>query len=195
MEALDEHLFRVCYAGTTAGGTVWVVMVVATVVGSGWTMIALVPFLVRDGTRRVAAELGVTLLVCAAVVFSVKMLVARARPCMHLVGVRALFGQPTDFSFPSGHAAGSFCVAAFVGAACLRRARTDRKNRRLLLGVAAALTGIAAVIAYSRVYLGAHYPGDVAGGALIGAVIGLTGARVQARGSGALASRAPADPE
>jgi len=191
MEALDERLFRACYGGPAGSGAVLLVMVVATVVGSGWTMIALAPLLVRNRTRRIATVLAVTLVVTGAVVFMLKMLVARARPCTQLAGVTALFGRPTDFSFPSGHAAGSFCVAAFVGALCVRRAREDRARRPVLLGAATGVAALAVLIAYSRVYLGAHFPGDVAGGALIGGVIGLVGARVH----GGLATRPRVDPE
>jgi len=199
MEALDEYLFRVCYAGPTAGGAVLVVMVVATVVGSGWTMVALVPLVVPRRTRRFGAVLGATLVVCATVVFTVKMLVERTRPCSRLgsEGVRALvFGAPSDYSFPSGHAAGSFCVAAFFGAVCIRRARAafERRDRRRggrWLVTAGLLFGAAALIAYSRVYLGVHFPGDVAGGALIGGTLGLFGARVH----GSLATGGRVEPE
>lgn len=65
---------------------------------------------------------------------------------------------PSDFSFPSGHAAG-----AFAGASIL--AFFDRKH-------AVAYYGIAAMISISRIYFSCHYLSDVLFGALIGYLIG-----------------------
>jgi len=61
---------------------------------------------------------------------------------------------PSDFSFPSGHAAG-----AFVGAVIF--SYFDKKRQWLYYG-------IATCISFSRIYLGCHYLLDVVFGALIG---------------------------
>src|SRR5206468_3552783 len=66
------------------------------------------------------------------------------------------------YSFPSIHAANSFAAAAFLGA-------FYPTPRVLFFAVAAA-------VAYSRVYVGVHYPLDVAGGALCGLLIGWSAA-------------------
>src|SRR5207245_3921804 len=68
-----------------------------------------------------------------------------------------LITRTSDFSFPSDHATAVGAVAAGLWLA----------HRRL--GVLAA--GLAVVMAFARVYAGAHYPGDVAGGLLLGAGI------------------------
>jgi len=72
--------------------------------------------------------------------------------------------RPDDASFPSGHAAN-----AFAGASVL--ARRLRAQRVLWWS-------LALLIAYSRVYLGVHYPLDVIGGALPGFVCGTIAGRV-----------------
>jgi len=65
----------------------------------------------------------------------------------------------TDPSFPSDHAAAAFAIAAVVLAL------------RPRLGIATLAAAVA--VAYARVYVGLHYPADVAGGALIGVVVAL----------------------
>ena len=66
--------------------------------------------------------------------------------------------MPTSTSFPSGHSASAAAFAGSVGA--------------LVPELRLPLRASAAVVAFSRVYTGVHYPGDVAGGAAIGALVG-----------------------
>jgi membrane-associated phospholipid phosphatase len=65
--------------------------------------------------------------------------------------------MPRSTSFPSGHAASAFAFATSVS--------------RVLPREAVALQAFAAIVAYSRVHTGVHYPGDVIAGSLIGAAI------------------------
>jgi undecaprenyl-diphosphatase len=171
---LDERVFRAVYGGAGAGGLVYGLMVALTAIGSGWSMLLFLPFLARPATRRFGATLLVTLAVTSLLVFLVKVGVQRPRPCMCLPDVHALcFTGPTDPSFPSGHAAGAFAFAAFVGTWLTRQ--TFRLSRKLLgLG---ALGLLALGIALSRVYLGVHFPSDVTAGALLGAAVGYASAR------------------
>ncbi len=78
----------------------------------------------------------------------------RPRPFLSLEDVRLIEGVYPGYSFPSGHAMWAFSVAAVM---TVRYPRTGYVF--ILLAVA---------VAVSRVYLGLHYPGDVAAGALIG---------------------------
>jgi undecaprenyl-diphosphatase len=171
---MDEHIFRLIYNG--AHGSATLLMVGFTLMGSGWTMLALVPlFLTRH--RRLAVILTSLLAVTAALVALLKMAVNRARPCEQLAGVRALWGQaPTDPSFPSGHSAGGFAVALFVVSVMLGEAETRVEAWRWW--ISGLFLACAACIALSRVYLGVHFPADVVAGGLLGAAIGALGGTV-----------------
>jgi hypothetical protein len=83
-----------------------------------------------------------------------KTIVRRRRP--QLEKLPALISTPTSLSFPSAHASSSFAAA--------------RAYSSLLPGVP--LYIVAALMALSRVYLGVHYPSDIAAGALLGMLVG-----------------------
>ena len=86
--------------------------------------------------------------------FVLKPWIHRIRPCFSLENVRLLIDQPPSPSFPSSHAA-NMATAAFVFSSVYRR-------------WTALFVTIAFIVAFSRIYVGVHYPSDVAGGALIG---------------------------
>jgi len=86
----------------------------------------------------------------AAITDVLKLVIDRHRPVDHPL-VPAL----ATHSFPSGHAATSFACAATLATFVSRRGQ-------IVLYV------LAAGIAYSRVYVGVHYPLDVLAGAAIG---------------------------
>jgi undecaprenyl-diphosphatase len=65
--------------------------------------------------------------------------------------------MPSSTSFPSGHAAAAFAFATGVG--------------HVLPAAAIPLRGLAALVGYSRVHTGVHYPGDVVAGALMGTAL------------------------
>jgi undecaprenyl-diphosphatase len=79
--------------------------------------------------------------------------------------------MPTSSSFPSGHSASAATFAVAVG--------------DVLPALRWPLRLAGAAVAFSRVYTGVHYPGDVAAGVVSGAVIGrvtaLAGRRLAAR--------------
>ena len=85
---------------------------------------------------------------------TIKLLIRRPRPS--LAGLPALTETPTQFSFPSAHAATSF-----AGALSYSR----------LTVPAVPLYALAVSLSLSRLYLGVHYPSDVIAGALLGTVL------------------------
>ncbi len=83
----------------------------------------------------------------------------RPRPFETLPGVELLVVPPNSYSFPSGHTANAFAVSLVLA----------RKNPVL----AGPVLFLAVLMAFSRVYVGVHYPLDVLSGALVGAVCAL----------------------
>jgi undecaprenyl-diphosphatase len=156
-------------------------MVALTVIGSGWTAAGLVPMLWHPRTRRFATALSLAVATQAVLVWAIKAAVGRVRPWIAL-GLPPPIGTPHDGSFPSGHAAGAFCVAAFLAATrfrpspCRPVAWPAALARSRALGAAALV--LAGLIASSRVYLGAHFPADVVAGAGLGALVGIVAARL-----------------
>lgn len=90
---------------------------------------------------------------------TLKPLIARPRPCWLDKSVQLLIENPTDYSFPSGHT-----LSSVIGATVLTKA-----NRKF------GLTAIplAALIAFSRLYLYVHFPTDILAAAVLGVAIGL----------------------
>lgn len=130
-----------------------------TDLGSVYSVIGVAMTLAATGRTRLAADvLGVGGLAWNLAQWN-KTRVRRERP-YEADGVRRLIRKPTGSSFPSGHAA--------VGAAMFTML-ADRApspvGRRLL-------HGIGAYVAFSRIYVGVHYPTDVLGGAGMGLAIG-----------------------
>lgn len=127
-----------------------------------WIVVAalLAAFGGRRGKRAAGRGIGSILVTSLTVNQGIKRIVRRPRPPLRNVpAVRRLKSAPLTTSFPSGHAASA---AAFTTAVLMEWRATGRLTMP-----------VAALVAYSRVYVGVHYPGDVTAGAGIGAAIAL----------------------
>jgi undecaprenyl-diphosphatase len=156
--AIDERLLvaarrlhgpwrtRLARALTRAGNTSsWVLAVLAFLAAGA-------PFL------RLGVRLGVATLLGTLLSQALKRSLHRPRPTSAIIGFEALAENPDRFSFPSGHT-----TAAFAAAVALAGAPFGLGPAALVLAVG---------IGLSRIYLGAHYPLDVAVGAPLGGIAG-----------------------
>ena len=129
---------------------------------SGWFWITLsVLLLLSKQTRRT----GVTALLAlglGALITNValKNMVARIRPYEVIEGLVLLVKEQSDFSFPSGHSCASFAAAVVY-----------YKMLPKKYGISAVI--LAALIAFSRLYVGVYYPSDVIAGSVIGILAAL----------------------
>lgn len=143
--------------------------------GEVWILLAAV-LLVLPKTRRVGACLAcgllLDLLLCN---LWLKPLIGRARPFAVNTDIVLLMTPPGDASFPSGHTASSFAAVC-----ALWTVNSPLWKPSLLL---------AAAIAFSRLYLYAHWPTDIVGGILVGALAGCLGTWLAQRAADRLKMR------
>jgi membrane-associated phospholipid phosphatase len=123
----------------------------------------------RSGRRAARRGVAAITLASALVNMALKPVARRHRPdrTAHGVPLARHVAMPRSRSLPSGHAASAFAFTAGVGSVLPREA--------------AALRAVAALVAYSRVHTGVHYPGDVIAGSLVGAACGQLTARAYER--------------
>lgn len=169
-QALDTQLALAIY-GARLGSALAQVMVISSEYGREYFWIPIVAIMWVFGkhrTKLLAIELAV--LFAAGIIAGdlVKFLAFRSRPFNTVAGIVARIPEDSDSSFPSGHA-----VIVSIGAISLLTAfRASGKRARIALIL---LAIEAAIVCYSRIYLGLHYPLDVLGGVSLGAAIALAG--------------------
>lgn len=123
------------------GGRIWIVL----------SLILLIP----KKTRKVGAICALSLIF--SLLFNnmmLKKLIDRTRPFVTLDGLNNLVSV-SDSSFPSGHTSSSFSAAVVM-----------LRNLPKKFGIPAFI--LAVIIAFSRLYIGVHYPSDVIGGIITG---------------------------
>lgn len=104
-------------------------------------------------------RVGAAILVAEGVSGALKLWVGRDRPPLADPDPEPLVHLPVTNSFPSGHATVSFACATVLALAVPR--------------LRAPLFLLAALISFSRVYVGVHYPFDVVAGAVLGIAIAI----------------------
>lgn len=140
---LNPVFEAITYAAT--GGTIWVALAL----------------LVAWRTHRPIVPVGILAAACVwgadGVSHLLKLTTNRPRPYVAMPHLHTLIARPGSDSFPSSHA-----TTAFAGAVVLSF---------LLPRLWPIFVGAAALVAYSRLYVGVHYPSDVLAGAVIGAAV------------------------
>lgn len=147
---LDKIVVPLTHLGDTA--IIWLVFAVA--------------LLMFKETRRIGVAVALSLL-CSLLITNIvlKNLVARIRPYEVVEGLTILISKQVDYSFPSGHTSSSIAAALAIW-----------KNTSRKYGIAAIV--LAVLISLSRLYVGVHYPTDVLGGVVAGAVAAYVAERV-----------------
>jgi undecaprenyl-diphosphatase len=130
----------------TTGGWIWLL-------GLAAARLARVPQSRRAFRLAALSVIGAT----SAVEWPIKALFRRRRPFIDIVRALVIGRRPDGWSFPSGHSA-----AAFSGAWILSTVWPGR---------APLFFALASLVGFSRIYVGAHYPGDVFSGAALGMLI------------------------
>jgi len=157
--------FLTSYHRPWLDGAFWTLSALGTA-GSVWLAMAAVMAAWRPRLRAAAWQVVLALLCTQFVVdWVIKPLVARPRPFITDPTSFVVGYYPTTMSFPSGHAALSMAAAVVMAHAL------PRGNVWLYL--------LAVLIGASRVFIGVHYPLDVAVGGLVGLGVGtvVTGRR------------------
>jgi membrane-associated phospholipid phosphatase len=165
--------------GFLTGWAIYGVIAIALLLLGGWLLARRTP----DPARRVSADVwsAGAVVVAVALAQPIASAVDRMRPFTHpALHVDKLIAHAPDPGFPSDHATAFGACAAGLWLV-----------KRWLASIA---TLLALLTAFSRVYVGVHYPGDVAGGLALGAVVALLGALVAVPLLAKLARRLAATP-
>lgn len=159
LQNMDHHIL-LWIADTLRGSWMTYIQYILSAInnhGEIWLLLALI-FLALPKTRRCGMAMLLALLLGLVVGNLVlKPWVARPRPFWTYADIAALL-HPGGFSFPSGHTVSSFCAATV----CFGYFRK--------IGISCYV--LAALIGFSRLYLGVHYPTDVLCGAVLGVFLG-----------------------
>jgi len=122
--------------------------------GIGWIVISVILTCIPR-YRKAGITMGLALIFCLLIGnMTLKPLIARPRPYTYFPEMTLLIAPLADFSFPSGHTFASFASAT---ALFLYHKKA---------GIAAYI--LAAIIAFTRLYLYVHFPSDVIAGMLLG---------------------------
>ena len=160
-QAVDARLYLAINHLPHTPLTNWLMYFVTTIMngGFGWLLgLMLAALIDRKRGRQALLQIVPPLWFATITVeYPIKYYFRRRRPFVDVIQAIAVGKKPGTYSFPSGHSA-----AAFAGAWLLRR----HYPRLAPLWYA-----IAGLVGFSRIYLGAHYPGDVLSGALSGTAI------------------------
>jgi undecaprenyl-diphosphatase len=159
VQALDATLFEkingLAGGGGAADATMIFIAKYSPIVVAGVLVVLWLRW--RRDTQRTSGLAAAAALIALGVGQVIGKMVPRARPA-DVLSAHLLLPRSLDTSFPSDHATLAFAVAAVVFA----------WNRKW----GSAMLVFAFLTAFARVWTGLHYPGDVIGGAVLGAMTG-----------------------
>lgn len=118
-------------------------------------LVLLLLLLIYPKTRKLGIVAGLSFLLCVGVAEVIKNLVMRPRPFLDIAELVPLVKPPQSYSFPSVHTVSSFSVAWIL--------LWSRERKAIRYAVFA----FALLMAFSRLYVGVHYPSDVLTGMLL----------------------------
>ena len=138
-----KYLDAIMFKATNLGGAIFSSLLVVVLILIGSSHIKLVGF-----------EILGTLIISQIIVHTLKILLSRERPYNIIEHLNTFGIDLKDYSFPSGHTTASFSIATTIALNIPR--------------LSILVFTIAIIIGISRIYLGVHYPTDVAAGILVG---------------------------
>jgi membrane-associated phospholipid phosphatase len=158
LQALDARAYMAINDAPHPGWLDSVAWFVAIVTMGGWVWVvgALMAYLFRvpRGWRAVTRLLPGVVAATWIVEYPIKAYFRRRRPFADIVRALVIGKKPGSWSFPSGHTASSFASAWILST--------------VWPGRLPAFFSLASLVGMSRIYVGAHYPGDVMSGAILG---------------------------
>lgn len=155
--AWDEAVLHFINEGL-ANPVLDVTMLAVSIAGLTYIWFAWAIPLWMAGRKREALDLLLLIVLADVFTFLIKYAVGRPRPTDVRTVSTPLDDFSSDFSFPSGHATRAFAASLFL----------SLKLRRYTIPLFLYST----LIAFSRIYVGAHFPTDVLAGALLGLTLG-----------------------
>ena len=136
---LDKLMILVTTLGN--GGLIWISVCVFLILNKKYRKIGIIAL----------ASLGLNAFLGEVII---KNIVERVRPTADVMTVASLIVKPLSYSFPSGHSASAFAAAGVLS--------------YYFKKYSVCFYTLAALIAFSRIYLYVHYPSDVVGGIILG---------------------------
>ena len=171
LNALDARIYLEINDAPHPGWLDSLAWLIALLFTGGWIWVigTLLAYLLRvpNSWRAVKRLLPSVVIATWIIEYPIKAFFRRRRPFVRIVQALVIGKKPGSWSFPSGHTASSFASAWILSSIWPSRSP--------------AFFGIASTVGLSRVYVGAHYPGDVASGAFLGLVLSELVRRVMMR--------------
>ena len=156
---MDKAIFR--FFNTTTSNPFFDILMPIITNQNIWAIpiLCIILYLAIKGGRRGQITVIILIIACGLADYTsasiLKPFFGRLRPSHEMIeGIRVLMGKGGKYGFVSSHAANIFAAAVVFGYFYPKRKQV--------------YFCIATLVAFSRVYVGVHYPGDIIFGGLLG---------------------------